>query len=269
MVERVLKAPSSNYVGKILFALFLMVYMLEVVGKKYTDYDFVRPSIYIQTTAIYAMRQFYDFGNALADVFQYLRDILDFIDLKFFVTTFIELADPFVQLITSPFYFVSGYLSGLAVYSYPIIIFVSSIIFATSVIVLFEFVMRRRSNTYKPSKFIFFMSRVAEYMYKSMGRNFAYVSSFYHLVVDIFSLEEFIQAGYDLLKASGRFLVTPLFVVNEYMKTIESYRYPGLVAIGTLTLLLVIGLSFSSYLPTYVTSYIGSYIGSNITMQLA
>ncbi|AYV76210.1 MAG: hypothetical protein Terrestrivirus5_32 [Terrestrivirus sp.] len=227
-----------GYIEKIIFGLLLSVYLLEVVGKKYNDYDFVRPSAYLQTAATFAMDTLYNFGNAVANVFTYQSDLLDFIDFKFFVVTFGELFKPLFQLFTSPVYFVWGYLEGLSEYSYPATIFICSVVFATSLVVLFEFIMRRKVDNYKPSKLILFLSRVAEYVYGSLGKYFAYISSFYHVVIDLFSLEEFALAVYDLAKAGFRFVASPFFAVKGYFKTLTSYKYPALVGWGTVTLFL-------------------------------
>lgn len=225
-----------GYIEKIVLGLILTVYLFEVVGKKYDEYEFIRPSVYLQTMATYTATLFYNFGTGLANVFKYLQDLLDYIDLNFFIGTFADLGKPLYTLVTSPINFVWGYIAGLSEYSYPLLIFFGSIVFATVIAVLFEFVMRRKVDNYKPSKLILFLSRIAEYLYKVVGQYFAYVSSFYHVLVDLFSLEEFMLAVYDLSKAGVRFLIAPAFVVKEYFKTLTSYKYPALVGWGTITL---------------------------------
>lgn len=230
------------------FALIVALYFGELVTKQY---ELPQPSEYISLAANVIVDGFYYFGNAFADVFSYLQDLFELIHLRIFVDTFLDLFRPIFRLFISPLYFFEGYYDGLVTYAYPLLIAVSSFLFISAAVVLCEFFMKRYNENYKPSKAILFYAYVSGLVYKFIGKNVAYMSSFYHVLIDLLTLHELFDAAYDVVKACVRVLLTPLKAVTEYVNTIKTYRAPTLIGYGTIT---VVG-AFAYYAYTYTTNH--------------
>ncbi len=99
-------------------------------------------------------------------------------------------------------------------------------------IFIWEHVARTSGSQFKPSVGITFVSETSKSMFYKIGVFLSKISSFLTYI----KLGELFQTAHDLLKPTFELLGSPLQTLEGYWETALTYKYPIIVALGSVTL---------------------------------
>lgn len=124
---------------------------------------------------------------------------------------------------------------------------------ALVLIFLVEHVGRLNGLIYRPSYFLTFVATWCQDFYHYCGKIFALISSFY----DWLNFKEIYHSLQDLLIPIWNVITSPFYLLKGYGETMHTYRFPILIALGSLTIVVILLWLFKNYAPW---SLINTYI---------
>lgn len=119
-----------------------------------------------------------------------------------------------------------------------------------TLIFLWEHTARTNKSNYKPSVAINFCSEKAKLLFKIIGTNIAKLSSFLVYI----KFEELYATLYDIVKPTYELCMSPIEIIKGYADKASTYKTPGMIAIGSITL--ICGIMYGWY-------RLGHYIPAN------
>ena len=122
------------------FCLFLPFYFWEYAYVH--DPYAVKPSTLITNLVVRSRTIFEWLGNRLA----WVSSFLDWLDLKDMIKAFKNLCEPMIDLCITPLYTVKGYIDQLNIYDHPYMVFVGTLILATSLWYFVSWIMKKWNN---------------------------------------------------------------------------------------------------------------------------
>lgn len=117
---------ENKYNFMIIIIILLNIFCWEHLSRK-NDWS-VKPSFFINELAEFCQTQFENIGYYFAKISSFVHVVYTYIDIEDLKRTFLDLINPTMELLNSPFYSVKGYFETINFYDYPYLILFGSII---------------------------------------------------------------------------------------------------------------------------------------------
>lgn len=88
----------------------------------------------------------------------------------------------------------------------------------------------------KPTVIIGFLAKKSKTFWSYIGWFIAKISSFYTYI----DLGDLTKTAQELSIAIGKFVITPVYSVRQYWNTADTYKYPIMIILGTVTVIFLI-----------------------------
>lgn len=98
-----------------------------------------------------------------------------------------------------------------------------------------EYICTIKKYQYKPSYYMSIVSTFAQKCFSYIGRQFAWLSSFYTLI----QFGTFVEVLHNMVKPIYELAISPCYMVYEYVKQMDLYKHKYLIPCGSATIIVI------------------------------